>query len=115
MNTVINAVKFKADPKLENFVTEKVAKLDKMVDNATKCEVTLKVDKPESENNKVAEISISLPKQTLFNSKQIGYCHLYRHRRVGGIHLLRHRFCDGATCPGLLGVLSGKLAIERGC
>ncbi|MCR4811453.1 MAG: HPF/RaiA family ribosome-associated protein [Bacteroidales bacterium] len=70
MNTVINAVKFKADPKLEAFVTEKVAKLDKMVDNATKCEVTLKVDKPESENNKVAEISISLPRQTLFNSKQ---------------------------------------------
>ena len=70
MNTVINAVKFKADPKLEAFVTEKVVKLDKMVDNATKCEVTLKVDKPESENNKVAEISISLPRQTLFNSKQ---------------------------------------------
>lgn len=70
MNTVINAVKFKADPKLEAFVTEKVAKLDKMVDNATKCDVTLKVDKPESENNKVAEISISLPRQTLFNSKQ---------------------------------------------
>lgn len=70
MNTVINSVKFKADPKLEKYVADKVAKLDKMVDNATKCEVTLKVDKPESDNNKVAEISISLPRQTLFNSKQ---------------------------------------------
>ena len=70
MNTVINAVKFKADPKLEQFVNDKVSKLTKMVDNATKCEVTLKVDKPESDNNKIAEISIALPGQTLFNSKQ---------------------------------------------
>lgn len=70
MNTTINAVKFKADPKLEKYVADKVAKLDRMIDNATKCEVILKVDKPESENNKVAEISIALPGQTLFNSKQ---------------------------------------------
>lgn len=70
MNTTVNAVKFKADPKLENFVNEKVAKLDRIVDNATRCEVTLKVDKPESSNNKIAEISLTLPGQTLFNSKQ---------------------------------------------
>lgn len=70
MNITINAVKFKADPKLEQFVNEKVGKLVRLVDNATKCEVTLKVDKPESENNKIAEISLALPGQTLFNSKQ---------------------------------------------
>lgn len=70
MNTTINAVKFKADPKLEKFVNEKIAKLDRMIDNATKCEVFLKVDKPESDNNKIVEISLNLPGQTLFNSKQ---------------------------------------------
>ena len=70
MNIVVNAVKFKADPKLEKYVTDKVGKLDRLVDNATKCEVTLKVEKPESENNKIAEISLPLPGQTLFNSKQ---------------------------------------------
>ncbi len=70
MNTTINAVKFKADEKLEKFVAEKVAKLDRLIDNATKCEVILKVDKPESDNNKIAEISMNLPGQTLFNSKQ---------------------------------------------
>ena len=48
MNTTINAVKFKADPKLEKFVNEKVAKLDRLIDNATKCEVILKIDKPET-------------------------------------------------------------------
>lgn len=70
MNTTINAVKFKADEKLEKFVHEKISKLDRMIDNATKCDVILKVEKPESENNKIAEISLTLPGQTLFNSKQ---------------------------------------------
>lgn len=70
MNIAINAVKFKADPKLEKFVSDKVGKIEKLVDNATKCEVYLKVDKPESDNNKIAEISLTLPGQTLFNSKQ---------------------------------------------
>ena len=70
MNITINSVKFKADEKLEKFVNDKVAKIERLVDNATKCEVTLKVDKPESDNNKIAEISLTLPGQTLFNSKQ---------------------------------------------
>ncbi|MBP5327242.1 MAG: ribosome-associated translation inhibitor RaiA [Bacteroidales bacterium] len=70
MNIAINAVKFKADPKLENYVKEKVGKLERLVDNATKCEVFLKVDKPESDNNKIAEISLNMPGQPLFNSKQ---------------------------------------------
>lgn len=70
MNTIINTAKFKADEKLEKFIHEKVAKLDRMIDNATKCEVFLKIDKPESDNNKIAEIQLALPGQTLFNSKQ---------------------------------------------
>ena len=70
MNTIINTAKFKADEKLEKFIHDKVAKLDRMIDNADKCEVTLKVDKPESDNNKIAEIQLALPGQTLFNSKQ---------------------------------------------
>lgn len=70
MNVQINAVKFKADPKLESYVMDKVSKLDRMVDTATKCEVFLKVDKPESDNNKIVEISLALAGQTIFNSKQ---------------------------------------------
>ena len=70
MNIAINSVKFKADPKLEKYVADKIGKLERLVDNATKCDVTLKVDKPESDNNKIAEISLALPGQTLFNSKQ---------------------------------------------
>ena len=70
MNIKINSVKFKADPKLESFVTNKVSKLERTYDNITSCEVSLKVDKPESDNNKIVEIQLVLPGQTLFNSKQ---------------------------------------------
>ena len=70
MNIKINSVKFKADPKLENFVNNKVSKLERTFDNITSCEVSLKVDKPESDNNKIVEIQLVLPGQSLFNSKQ---------------------------------------------
>ena len=61
MNTIINAAKFTADEKLEKFINEKVAKLDRMIDNAVRCEVTLKVDRPESHNNKIAELRLCVP------------------------------------------------------
>ena len=70
MNTTINSVKFRADEKLEKFIQEKVAKLDRMIDNAVRCEVTLKVDKPESDNNKIAEIRIYVPGKDLYVTKQ---------------------------------------------
>ncbi|MBR4301411.1 MAG: ribosome-associated translation inhibitor RaiA [Bacteroidales bacterium] len=70
MNIMINSVKFKADSKLEKFVTDKVSKLERTFDNITSCDVILKVDKPEADNNKIAEIQLVLPGQTLFNSKQ---------------------------------------------
>ena len=70
MNTIINPVKFKTDEKLDKFINEKVAKLDRMIDNALKCEVTLKVDKPESDNNKIAELRLYVPGKDLFVTKQ---------------------------------------------
>lgn len=70
MNVTINAVKFKTDEKLDKFINEKAAKLDRLTDVATKCEVTLKLDKPETDNNKIAELSLAMPGQTLFCSKQ---------------------------------------------
>ena len=70
MNIKINAVKFKPDQKLEQFVNDKVGKLEKHFDGITSCEVILKVDKPEIDGNKIAELQLALPKQTLFNSKQ---------------------------------------------
>lgn len=70
MNVKINAVKFKADEKLLDFVNEKVAKLDRHLPNAIEAEVTLKVEKPESENNKIADIRLVIKGNDLFASKQ---------------------------------------------
>lgn len=70
MNVKINAVKFRADEKLLSFVEEKVTKLDRHLPNALEAEVTLKVDKPESENNKQAEIRLVIKGNDLFASKQ---------------------------------------------
>ncbi|MBR1755622.1 MAG: ribosome-associated translation inhibitor RaiA [Bacteroidaceae bacterium] len=72
MNTIINSVKFRADEKLEKYINDKVDKLDRMIDNVVKCEVTLKVDKPESDNNKTAEVRLFVPGKDLFVTKQ-GY------------------------------------------
>ena len=56
MKVTINAVKFRPDQKLEDFVNDKVSKLERQAAGLLGAEVTLKVDKPESENNKIAEI-----------------------------------------------------------
>lgn len=70
MNIIINAAKFTADEKLEKFINEKVGKLDRMIDNAVRCEVTLKVDKHESHDNKIVELRLCVPGNDLFLSKQ---------------------------------------------
>lgn len=70
MNTIINTAKFKADEKLEQYINDKVAKLDRMTDRATRCEVFLKIDKPESDNNKIAEMRLYVPGNDLFVTKQ---------------------------------------------
>lgn len=70
MNTIINTAKFSIDEKLEKFINEKVSKLDRMIDRAVKCEVFLKIDKPESDNNKIAEIRLYVPGNDLFVTKQ---------------------------------------------
>lgn len=70
MNTTINPVKFRADEKLEKYINDKVAKLDRMIDNAIKCEVTLKVEKPETDNNKIVDMRLYVPGKDLFVTKQ---------------------------------------------
>lgn len=70
MNIEINAVKFRTDEKLENFITDKVSKFEKLFDQITKCEVSLKLDKPESENNKLVDMRLHVPGYDLFVSKR---------------------------------------------
>jgi putative sigma-54 modulation protein len=70
MKTTINAVHFKADQKLEDFITKKLEKLASKHDEIIGAEVTLKLDNTDTPMNKIAEIRILLKGNDLFASKQ---------------------------------------------
>jgi putative sigma-54 modulation protein len=70
MNIKINALRFSPTRKLENFVEEKLKKLGHFSDEIITAEVFLKLEKTQSEENKVAEIRIEIPGNDLFAKKQ---------------------------------------------
>ena len=70
MKVVLNAVKFTPDEKLQNFVNDKVGKIEKLLPEALQADVSLKVDKPETNNNKIAEIRLVVRGKDLFVTKQ---------------------------------------------
>lgn len=70
MKVLLNAVKFSPDEKLKVFVEEKVGKVERLLPDALQAEVNLKVEKPETNNNKIAEIRIEVRGNDLFVSKQ---------------------------------------------
>jgi len=71
MNIQVNAVHFTVDQQLVDFVDKKVSKLDTYFEGIIGAEVILKVVKPETANNKIAEIKLSIPGYDyLFAEKQ---------------------------------------------
>ncbi len=70
MKVVINSVHFKADSKLETFITNKINKLAKKHDDIISADVMLKLDNTDSPENKITEIKISLRGNDLFAGKQ---------------------------------------------
>jgi len=70
MKIQINSVHFKADQKLEDFISRKVSKLGKMYGNVIGSDIVLKVDKNESHENKITEIRLKIPGYDLFAKKQ---------------------------------------------
>jgi len=70
MNITIQSVHFDAAERLEQFIQQKVGKLDQFFEGIIKAEVILRLDKSESLENKVSEISLDIPGQKLFAKKQ---------------------------------------------
>lgn len=60
MNINISALHFKADQKLEAFITEKVEKLAKLHEGIIGAEVTLKLENNDKPENKTTEIRIKI-------------------------------------------------------
>jgi len=70
MKVNINAVHFKADGKLENFIERKIGKLSGMFEGVIGSEVTLKVEQSERKDNKIAEIRLLIKGYDLYAKKQ---------------------------------------------
>ena len=70
MKVLINSVHFKADQKLEDFITQKVEKLCTKYSEVISAEVTLKLDNTDTPENKIADIRLVLRGDDLYASKQ---------------------------------------------
>jgi putative sigma-54 modulation protein len=70
MNIKVHSLRFDADVKLVDFVESKVGKLDQYYDNIIGAEVTLRIDKAEDADNKVADIKVFIPGNELFSKRQ---------------------------------------------
>ncbi|WP_010663864.1 ribosome hibernation-promoting factor, HPF/YfiA family [Marinilabilia salmonicolor] len=70
MNITIESVHFDTAERLEDFINQKVGKLDQFSDSIIGAEVTLRLDKAETSENKVAEIELDIPGSNLFAKKQ---------------------------------------------
>ena len=70
MTTNIQSVHFDADSKLLDFVNEKVNKLTTYYDGIISSEVTLKLDKSNTSENKIAEIKMLGKGHEFFAKKQ---------------------------------------------
>ncbi|MEZ4999004.1 MAG: ribosome-associated translation inhibitor RaiA [Bacteroidales bacterium] len=70
MNIQIHSVRFDADKKLLDFVTQKVNKLSQLSDDIVSAEVFLRLDKDDERENKVTEIKVEYPRGPLFARKQ---------------------------------------------
>ena len=61
MNVQIQSVKFDASTKLIEFIEKKLAKLDRVAENATGVDVVLKLEKDDEKGNKSAVVTLRVP------------------------------------------------------
>ena len=70
MEIIVNAIKFKADQKLVDYVTKKTEKIAKQLPQAVKAEILFKIDKEHESGNKITNIRVVIPGNDLFVEKQ---------------------------------------------
>jgi len=66
MEITIQSIHFEASKKLEDFIRRKVSRLSKFNDDVYLADITLKIVKPETNDNKDASIRLSLSGTELF-------------------------------------------------
>lgn len=70
MQIQVQSIHFDADIKLIRFIEEKLQKLTTFHDRIIKSEVFLRLDKSDVNENKIAEVKLSIPGKELFAKKQ---------------------------------------------
>ena len=67
MNIKIHSIHFNADDKLEQFITEKLQKVERFINRVIDAQVILKLDHNKGNvKDKIAEIRLQLPGKTLY-------------------------------------------------
>jgi putative sigma-54 modulation protein len=70
MNVKIHSIHFNTDEKLEQFINEKLQKIEKFGNRITDVQVILKLDHNKgSVKDKIAEIRLQLPGKTLYSEE----------------------------------------------
>ena len=69
MEVRIQSIHFDASEQLQVYIQKKVAKLEKYYDDIKKVEVSLKVVKPETAENKEAGVKVIVPNGDFYASK----------------------------------------------
>lgn len=88
MEFQVHSIHFDADVKLINHINERMKKLDVFFDHITDGEVYLRLDKSESNENKVTEIKLNVPGKELFAKKQ---CKTFEEATDTAIEALRQQ------------------------
>ena len=70
MKVNISSLHFKSDVKLEEFIRDKASKLNTHFDGVLGCDVTLRLDSAQNNENKIVEMKVMIPGNDLFSKKQ---------------------------------------------
>jgi putative sigma-54 modulation protein len=70
MKLKMHSIRFDADKKLIDYVQKKADKLDRFYDRIVDGEVFLRLDKDDSQENKIIEIKLNIPGNQLFVSER---------------------------------------------
>lgn len=70
MQVNVHSIQFKADAKLINFINARLGKLELFSDKLMDAVVFLKVERNDSNRNKLVEIKLNLPGKELFAKRQ---------------------------------------------
>ncbi len=88
MRLKIHSIHFDADQKLIDFIQEKVDKLENIYADIIEGEVFLRLDKAENNENKIAEIRLDIPGNSLFAKRQ---CKSFEEATDSAVEALRRQ------------------------